>query len=323
MSYQANISKQLRPKSILVLGDFMLDVYTVGSVERISPEAPVPVLQVDSEYSLPGGAGNTILNLASLGMRVRAVGRLGNDASGHIFFDEMAKEGVDTSGIFFDQDFMTPRKNRMMADSQQIVRVDYERRTPLSEKVEQEVIDSLPALLDGIDIVAISDYAKGFLSKPLLSALIERSDVPVIVDPKGMDFSRYRGATIIKPNLGEAIAAAGLGLEATLEDVADTIIRETVIETLIVTRAGEGISIFSKEQDRCDYRATVHAVRDVTGAGDTVLALLTAAIANKSSLADAAYLSNVAASIAIERVGCARVTLKDLEKRLANQKCSA
>ncbi len=308
----------LRPKRILVLGDFMLDVYTMGRVERISPEAPVPVLHVNGEHSLPGGAGNTILNLVSLGMHVHAVGRLGEDEAGRTFFDEMKKEGVDTSGIFFDQDYMTPRKSRMMADSQQIVRVDYETKKPLSSRLEQKVIDQLPKLLENVDVVAISDYAKGFLSKRLLNAVMECANVPVIVDPKGIDFSRYKGATLIKPNLSEAIAAAGLGPEATLDDVAGAIIEQTTIETLIVTRASEGISIFPKGKKRLDHPATVHAVRDVTGAGDTVLALLTASIANTCSLADAAQLSNVAASIAIERVGCARVTLKEIQERLSS-----
>ena len=316
MFYQENISKNISSKRVLVLGDFMLDTYTMGSVERISPEAPVPVLQVKSEHSLPGGAGNAIVNLASLGMQVCAVGRLGDDLAGQTFIDAISKEGIDTSGIFFEDGYITPRKNRVMADSQQIVRVDYENRTPLSLKIEQKAIDALPKLLVGIDVIAISDYAKGFLSKRLLQAVIKNAKVPVIVDPKGMDFSRYRGATIIKPNLAEAIAAAGLGLEATLEDVAKILIEKTDIKTLIVTRASQGISIFSNNSVRSDYSATVHAVRDVTGAGDTVLALFTAAIANHMSLADAAYLSNIAASIAIERVGCARVTLKDIQERL-------
>ncbi len=304
---------RLKKKKVLLFGDFMLDVYTIGRVKRISPEAPVPVLCVSKEHSLPGGAGNTSLNLVALGMEVTAVGRVGDDPAGRELIQELKQERVDTSGIFVDQGYLTPQKNRMMADSQQIVRVDYEETTTLSSTLENQVIESLPQLMREIDLIAISDYAKGFLTPTLLEAVIELAQVPVIVDPKGMDFSRYRGATIIKPNYGEALAAAGLGQEATLDEVAAKILEENVLDTLIVTRSKEGMSIFEKDGMRQDFPAVVHEVRDVTGAGDTVLAVLTAALANEISLAEAAQLSNVAAAIAIERTGCARVSLEDLQ----------
>ncbi|MCH9619215.1 MAG: Bifunctional protein HldE [Chlamydiales bacterium] len=314
-----DICDKLKPKRALVLGDFMLDVYTMGHVERISPEAPVPVLHVMDEHFVPGGTGNAILNLISLGMEVRAMGRVGQDPSGETFLQSLRQEGVDLDGVLIDPTFVTPRKNRMMAESQQVVRVDYEKPALLSEEQEKKLIADLPKFLEGIDVVAISDYAKGFLTPSLLTAVIERSTVPVIVDPKGMDFSRYSGATVIKPNFSEAKGAAGLGPEATLDEIGAAILSEVDIQTLLITRSQEGISIFSKgEKKRQDFEAVVHEVRDVTGAGDTVLALLTAALANGCSLEMAAPLSNIAASIAIERVGCARVTIEDLTLRLAH-----
>lgn len=299
----------------------MLDVYTIGDVQRISPEAPVPVLRVTEESRRPGGAGNAILNLVSLGMEVVALGRVGNDGGGSQFVEALAEEGVDVSSIVRDPGFRTPLKNRMIAAGQQLVRIDYEKTTQMETRLEQEVCAMLPSLLKDVDIVAISDYAKGFLTLPLLSELIELArayKIPVIVDPKGRDFLRYRGATLIKPNLSEAVAAAGLGVEATLDEIARQILDEVAIETLMITRSKEGISIFDGNA-RQDFPARVHEIKDVTGAGDTVLAVVTAALANRMSLADAAELANLAAGIAIERIGCARISLADLSARLVEK----
>ena len=313
------ILEQFQRKKILVVGDFMLDVYTLGQVARISPEAPVPVLLVAHEERRPGGAGNTILNLVSLGMEVVAVGRVGDDPAGRTFLEEMAKEGVDTQGVFCDSSFQTPLKNRMIASGQQIVRVDYEHPTPLHPQMEKELLATLPKLLDDVQVIAISDYAKGLLTQSFLANIIQiakRRSIPIIVDPKGQDFKRYQGATLIKPNLAEAIAAAGLGREATLEEIACRILQDTGVEILILTRSRDGISIFSRLGNRQDFPAFLHEVKDVTGAGDTVLAVITAALANAMNLTDAARLANVAAGIAIERVGCARISLAELSARL-------
>jgi rfaE bifunctional protein kinase chain/domain len=311
--------RSLKPKKILVVGDLMLDIYTMGDVHRISPEAPVPVLCVKEEIHRPGGAGNAILNLISLGMEVTAIGRVGNDWGGHTFLEEMTKERVDIRGIIKDDSFHTPLKNRMIANGQQIARIDYEKHRLLNDTLESEIIEQLPTLFEGVDTVAISDYGKGFLTQPVLASVIaygKSKQIPVIVDPKGMDFSRYRGATLIKPNLAEAISAAGLGVEATLDEVAARILNDVAIETLLVTRSKEGISVFSQNQERADFPARIHEVKDVTGAGDTVLAVITAALANCLPVADAAILANVAAGIAIERLGCARISLADLASRL-------
>lgn len=308
-------------KRVLVVGDLMLDVYTVGEVERISPEAPVPVLRVQEENHRAGGAGNAILNLLSLGMEVIALGRVGDDRAGRHFLEAMAKEDVDTRGIVTDPAFQTPMKNRMIATGQQLVRIDYEHPSLLDSSLEKEIVKMLPQLLEGIEIVAISDYAKGFLTPTLLAEVIGEAqcrEIPVIVDPKGMDFSRYGGATLIKPNLAEAIAAAGLGMEATLDEVAARILEEVGIETVVVTRSKEGISIFNRHAGRKDFPAHVHEVKDVTGAGDTVLAVMTAALANRLDVAEAANLANLAAGIAIERIGCARISLAELTSRLVD-----
>jgi D-glycero-beta-D-manno-heptose-7-phosphate kinase len=310
---------RIKGQKVLVIGDMMLDIYTTGVVDRVSPEAPVLVMRVKAESRRPGGAGNTILNLISLGMEVVGVGRVGNDPGGGTFLEEMSKEGVDSRGILVDPTFPTPLKNRMIASGQQIVRIDYEHPAFLSSNLEEKIFELLPDLLEGVKVVAVSDYAKGFLTQRLLANVIQQAKercIPVIIDPKGVDFTRYQGATVIKPNLTEAIGAAGLGHEAQLEDIARRILQDTGVEALMVTRAQDGISVFTPQAPRQDFPAFVHEIKDVTGAGDTVLAVVTAALANGLSLAEAAHLSNVAAGIAIERLGCARISLADLSGRL-------
>lgn len=305
----------LKAKKVLVAGDLMLDVYTIGEVKRISPEAPVPVLHVSEEKRLPGGAGNAILNLVSLGMEVVALGRVGEDTSGRHLLGQLAAEDVDTRGVLSDPAFQTPTKNRMLASGQQLMRVDYETPAPLSENLQASFALQLPLLLEGVSVVAISDYAKGFLTPGLLKTLIEAAksqDIPIIVDPKGKDFTRYEGATLLKPNLMEAYQATTLTHEATLEEVAEQIFRMVNIENLMVTRSQHGIALFKPSSARQDFPARVHEVKDVTGAGDTVLAVLTAAVANGYTLEEATQLANVAAGLAIERIGCARISREEL-----------
>lgn len=185
------VLKHIKRKRILVIGDLMLDVYTFGEVLRISPEAPVPVLRVTHESRRPGGAGNAILNLVSLGMEVVAAGRVGNDVAGSHFLQEMAKEGVDARGVFCDSSYQTPQKNRMIASGQQIVRIDYEQPKPLHPQVEKEVVAYLPKLFEKVEMIAISDYAKGFLTPSLLAEVIrqrEKAGYPCDRRPQGDGF---------------------------------------------------------------------------------------------------------------------------------------
>lgn len=315
----ANMLSRLNRAKILVVGDMLLDTYTVGKARRISPEAPVAIVNVLHEEHRPGGAGNVILNLLSLGAEVVAIGRIGKDWAGGVFVEALQAEGVDTSMVLPQEEYRTPVKNRIMAENQQIVRIDHEQIISLSEQLEQQIIDALPSLLRGVKIVAISDYGKGFLTKGLLAALIECAkdlDIPVITDPKGQDFAKYHGTTIIKPNLSEAFAAAKLPTTAPLENVAAQVLRQCQAELLMVTRSEAGISLFDNTGERFDFPVHAKEVKDVTGAGDTVLAMLAHALANGLTYQEAAQLCNVAAGIAIEHVGCARVTLSDLAHRL-------
>lgn len=316
------VFSQIASKKILVIGDLLLDTYTIGKTRRISPEAPVAVVNVVREEHRPGGSGNVILNLISLGSQVVALGRVGNDEAGRNLYNALKNEQVDVKGIFTEDSFPTPVKNRVLAENQQIVRVDYETIVAVTKEVEDKIIQALPSLLDGVSIVAISDYGKGFLSKRILEALIslsQQKNIPVIADPKGVDFTKYNGATVIKPNLGEAYAAANLPLDTPIEQVAERILKNINAKTLMITRGDAGISLFHREGTHETFEVKVREVKDVTGAGDTVLAMLACALANQLPLATAVQLSNVAAGIAIEHFGCARITLSHLARRLLEE----
>lgn len=308
---------RLTSKRVLVLGDLMLDAYTFGKAQRISPEAPVAIVHAASEEKLPGGAGNVVLNLLSLGCEVELIGRIGSDEAGKILKSFFKKEKVPFHPVV-DEAFKTPVKHRIIANNQQLIRIDHEEAIPLSKKCEDEAVQALSEIIHTIDIIALSDYAKGFLTHDFCQRIItiaNEFDVPVIADPKGLDYSKYRGVKLLKPNRKEAYEAAHLPSSKSLDEVAQSLLKITEAEFLVLTLSEEGISVFDKTSRR-NFPVKVKEVKDVTGAGDTVLATLVAGIASGLSIDESAQLANVAASVAIEHVGCARVTLSDLARRL-------
>ncbi len=320
-----NTLSRLKPATIMVIGDLLLDSYTFGETRRLSPEAPVAIVNVLKEEHRPGGAGNVVLNLVSLEAKVVLVGRVGNDWAGETLKTALNDEGISTQAVYCQERYRTPVKNRVIADNQQIVRIDHEQITPLDEQTEKKIIADLPQLLKSVEIIALSDYGKGVLSTSLLKAITAEAKmrkIMVITDPKGHDFHKYKGTTIIKPNLGEAYAAANLPTSAPLAEVAKRILELTEAEILMITRSEAGISLFNVKGEQFDFPVQAKEVKDVTGAGDTVLAMLAHALANKLSYAEAVQLCNVAAGIAIEHVGCARISLSDLARRLLESNIS-
>lgn len=311
---------QIRPFKALVLGDFNLDTYTRGKVKRISPEAPVPVMEVESQESRPGCAGNVVLNLLSLGGEVTAVGRIGDDAVG----DELKKRlgSANTELLYIEPGYKTPVKNRLIAQSQQLLRIDFETIVPASSELELKIIKALRKKIHEVQVVAISDYGKGFLTNQIIANAIEiakSAKIPVIVDPKGLDFAKYKGASILKPNLSEAYAAAKLSHGHSLEQVAQHLI--ALADQLLITRSELGMTLFDSQLNRFDFPSRPREVRDVTGAGDTVLAVLCLALANGLDLHMASMLANVAAGISVEKVGCAQISLSELAERLLEMEC--
>ncbi|HSX10757.1 MAG TPA: PfkB family carbohydrate kinase [Chlamydiales bacterium] len=313
----ANAFRHFKPFKVLVLGDFMLDTYTTGRVKRISPEAPVPVMEVLKQESRPGGAGNVVLNLTTLGASVVAVGRIGNDAEG----SELKKclSCADTSVLLVEPNYKTPVKNRLIADNQQLIRVDFETIQPLCPEVESAIVEKLELLIPQVQIVALSDYGKGFLTHRLIAECLriaKRANVPTIVDPKGTDFTKYRGATVLKPNLSEAYAAVKMVPPTPLDQVARELLAISKVEILLITRSEAGISVFDAGGTRSDFPVRSKEVLDVTGAGDTVLAMICLGLANGLDIHLATQLANIAAGISIERLGCVQVTLSELACRL-------
>ena len=309
----------LLPSKIIVIGDLILDVYTEGKISRVSPEAPVTVLHVDKKSRCLGGAANVALNLKALGMDPVCIGCVGDDSGADDFLEEMESQGISTQGIFRDSRRKTCVKNRLIASHQQIVRIDEERIEPISDALEKQILDALAKELNGAGAVILSDYAKGTLTSPLIQEIIALANdvgAPVIVDPKGLDFAKYKGATLIKPNEKEAYEAAGLERAHDVEDVAQALGKVIGGASLIITRADKGVAIFEPGKPPKYSDAIVRKVKDVTGAGDTVCATLSCCMANGWDLKSAADLANVAASLSIEGVGCVAVTLSDLAKRL-------
>lgn len=311
---------RLSKYKILVAGDFMLDGYTIGKARRISPEAPVPVVHVIEEKQLPGGAGNVVLNLLALSADVVALGRIGDDPAGKEIAYAISQKGASIQGIIQQKGYRTPIKNRIIADGQQIARVDHEKIEPLTDEVRSTILCMIDDLMDDVKLVALSDYGKGFLSDDMIRMLIQEArkrGIISIADPKGHDFSRYEGVDIIKPNLSEAYTAAGLPLTASLEQVAERIFEKTKAKFILLTRSCDGITIFSNEGERFDFPVKARQVKDVTGAGDTVLAIVAMVLVNGLGIHVAAALANVGASCAIEEFGCAQVSVGQLACRLA------
>lgn len=301
----------------------MLDVYTSGKVERISPEAPVPVLKVSSTQHLPGGAGNVALNLKHLGSQVSILGRIGDDEAGNQLINIFEKSAIDTSLCIKDAKYVTPIKNRLIAGSQQIIRLDQERAEELKETHLLEIQEALESKISTFQVIAISDYGKGMITSGLMKVLIplaKRFNIPVIVDPKGVDFSKYAGATMIKPNLKEAYEAAHLPASSSLKVVAQEILRNVETKYLMITRSEEGISLFESSGQHYHAPVEVKEVVDVTGAGDTVLAMASLGLAYQVPYNELLELCNVAAGIAVEKLGCANIALKDVAGRLLMKK---
>lgn len=308
---------RLTSKRILVLGDLMLDAYTYGKVKRISPEAPVPIVNMTHDEELPGGAGNVVLNLRSLGCEVELCARVGNDAA-----NDTLRACFDDEKVLFhplvDKNYRTPVKHRIIADNQQLIRIDREEIVPLSIELENSALKIIESRLPEIDIVALSDYGKGFLTASFCKSLIKlakKFNKPVIADPKGIDFSKYEGVDLLKPNRKEAYEAAHLSHSTPVDEVANKLLEITKAKGLIITLSEEGIALYQPQGKKL-FPVKAKEVKDVTGAGDTVLAMLVHAYASNLSIDDAIKLANVAASIAIEVVGCARITLQDLARRL-------
>jgi len=307
---------------VLVVGDVMLDRYIWGDVERISPEAPVPVVRASHRSDQPGGAANVAMNVAGLGARVTLVGFAGLDPDRETLDKCLADAGVSakfTSG----PSHPTTSKLRILGGQQQILRLDVERTTAYPEEAYAELTANVLELLGDVDAVVLSDYAKGVLSEAVCRAVIDQArslDIPVLVDPKHRDFSRYAGATTICPNLLELSAATGLSQKdaPALLVAAEAMLPKLGLDYLTVTLSEKGIAVVRPGGSHV-YPAVARQVFDVSGAGDTVIATLALALASGLAIEDAVPLANIAAGIVVSKIGTVPITRDELLNSLSPQ----
>ena len=306
---------------ILVLGDVMLDEYLWGNVSRISPEAPVPVVEVVKESIKLGGAANVALNVKTLGDEPILVGVTGDDGNGEKMLEVLRGAQIKGEGIFADNSRMTTIKTRVIAHNQQVVRADRENPEEISEKLGGEIIGFVKRKLPEIDGVIVSDYGKGVIAYKLLSELIElcrRNNVFIAVDPKETHFMNYKQVSLITPNHHEAGFAYGKRIkdESILEEVGWGLLEKLRVESLLITRGEKGMSLFEANRTLTHFPTRAKKVYDVTGAGDTVISAFTSAVAAGANYKESALISNHAAGIVVGEIGTAQVTKEELMKDL-------
>ncbi len=310
------VVQQFSDQPILVVGDLMLDRFVWGRVERISPEAPVPVVEVVKETVHLGGAANVAYNLAVLKARPLLVGVVGSDEAGDRLVEELHRQEISSEGIVRDKGRSTTIKTRIIAHNQQVCRTDREDKTPLSQGTVDQMRSTFQTLLEQVQGMILSDYAKGALSAALVVDLIQEARQAkkfLAVDPKSGDFSVYRGASIVTPNKKEAVRASGVEIvdEASFLQAGQKLLEVTASDYLLITRGEEGMTLF-EGKEHSHIPTVAREVFDVSGAGDTVIASLTLAVAAGASIRDAAILANHAAGVAVGKLGTAAATGEEI-----------
>ena len=307
--------------SVLVIGDLILDHYIWGRVSRISPEAPVPVVHVESESMRLGGAANVFNNILALGGKADLCGMIGSDEAGRLLLKELGPKRSSRGGVVIDQDRPTIKKSRVIAHNQQIVRYDVERKGEMKPQLQKRILRYVESRLRELTCLVVSDYAKGVVTAGLMAELVRLAalrKVPIIVDPKVEHFGFYKGVTLITPNHLEATQAAGLHGDGdqTIQEAAETIRQRLGCQTVLVTRGEKGMSLFESNNHSWHIPTQARQVYDVTGAGDTVVSTLALALSTGASMREAATLANYAAGIVVGMVGTATVSTKQLTEAL-------
>ena len=315
---------KFRATPVLVVGDIMVDRFFRGSADRISPEAPVPVVHVREQGMTPGGSGHVVSNLASLGAQPSLIALRGDDQTGDELQSELSRRGVDVRGILIDSDPTRPTitKTRIFAGHQQVARFDMERCDGLPPHLSSDVERLLKAFIPRHKAVVISDYGKGFVSARLIATVIKearKKNIPIVVDPKIEHFLRYKGVDCITPNTKEAVEGGRANPPKNEEEFVSLgakILRMLRTKSLLITRGDKGMTLFQPAKKPVTIPAIAQQVYDVTGAGDTVVATFTLARAAGAPYEEAAQLANLAASLVVAKVGTAVVTCDELTKRI-------
>ena len=311
------IASNFAGKRILVLGDLMLDEFIWGRVRRISPEAPVPVVEVERHTLALGGAGNVVSNLVALGAVAAPLGVVGDDASAERLRAAFKEIGVNTDSLVIDSSRPTTLKTRILAHNQQVVRADRESRAPVADGIQDKIVERFCIEIESADAVVVSDYNKGLLAPRVLARALTAASargLTVCLDPKLRNFAFYEPVTVITPNNQEAAEAAGIAIEDELSliEAGRRILESINCRGVLVTRGEEGMTLFTDGGEVTHIPTTAREVYDVTGAGDTVIATLALALASSASLAEGAMLANHAAGVVVGKLGTATLSREEL-----------
>ncbi len=317
------IKKNFKGKKIAVIGDMMLDCYFWGEVKRISPEAPVPVVEVDNEFYRFGGAANCALNIARLGGKPLPVGIIGKENYGSIFLSLLDESGIDATGILVDETRPTTAKTRVIADSQHVVRIDKESKEYISKITQQRILTFLEEHISSLDGIILQDYNKGILTPQLIQKIISlanKNNILITVDPKFLNFFSYKNVTVFKPNRKEAGDILGMQIktDAEVSTAGKKLLSKLNAKYVLLTLGEAGIAVFEKGKE---YRMPTKArkVADVSGAGDTVISTLTMALAAGANVLEASYLANYAGGLVCEEVGIIPIELEKLFSTVAEE----
>lgn len=313
--------KKFKKLKVLVIGDLMIDEYVWGSVDRISPEAPVPVVTVKNTSFTLGGAGNVVNNLVSMGATVSVAGTVGTGETGKILFKKLKEFKVDTIGLIEEPYRPTTRKTRIIASSQQMLRIDNE----ITKEIKTETFDKLKQVLSIkiplADLIIISDYAKGLITKKIVKFVVDlakKYKILTIADPKGLDFSKYKNVSLLTPNKKEAALASNIEINNTnnLFKAGQKLLDQIELEKLLITCGKDGMVLFEHNKKPFIIKSEARQVFDVSGAGDTVISILGLALASGATFKQSAIAANSAAGIVVGKIGTATLTVNELSNAL-------
>lgn len=317
MSNLSSIIQKFSKVKVLVIGDVMLDRYLWGSVERISPEAPVPVVKLQKTSLVLGGAANVAANIAGLGAKPFLVGAIGFDDEAKLFSPLLKKIKISSNHLVKIEDRPTTVKTRIVAHNQHVVRIDQEDNQLLKSSDEEKIWKQIEKLLDKIEIIIVSDYAKGVLTENLLMRLIttgKKQSKIILIDPKGKDFKKYEGADILTPNRFEAAEACHFQPDgqAVVEKAGEMLLKKLDLKSVLITQGENGMTLFQKAEEPFHLNALARNVYDVTGAGDTVIAAFGVGLGSGCDLPEASEIANISAGIVVEEIGTTTITLEKL-----------
>lgn len=306
----------------LVIGDLMIDEYIWGNVDRISPEAPVPVVCIQKETHKLGGAGNVMHNLVSMGAKVSAIGTAGTDRTGNMIFEKLERLNIDTDGIISESLRPTTRKTRIIASNQQVLRIDKEIKKNINADTFEKIVKNIKNKICDINLIIISDYDKGLITKELVQHVVKltkQHNILTLADPKSLNFSRYDSVSTLTPNKKEAGLAANIDIISKKDIMAagEIIMEKVHLKRLLITCGKDGMVLFERNIEPYIIESQAQQVFDVSGAGDTVISLLGLGLATGATFKESAMVANAAAGIVVAKLGTATVSVKELKEVLA------